>query len=107
MSGQIKDKFQENFINLFKEEEVYFTKHLDHLVLLCITEEENEGLKCIPTPEEIKDVLFQMQDLKALGPDRFPTLFYKQLQLTVGNNVIKAVISFFTVGSMPKEVNSS
>ena len=60
MSGQIKDKFQENFINLFKEEEVYFTKHLDHLVLLCITEEENEGLKCIPTPEEIKDVLFQM-----------------------------------------------
>ncbi|XP_030940017.1 uncharacterized protein LOC115964930 [Quercus lobata] len=60
-SGQIKDKFWENFINLFKEEEVYFPEHLDHLVLPCITEEENEGLICIPTPEEIKDVLFQMQ----------------------------------------------
>ena len=60
-SGQIRDKFWENFINLFKEEEVYFPEHLDHLVLPCITEEENEGLICIPTPEEIKDVLFQMQ----------------------------------------------
>ena len=106
-SGQIRDKFRENFINLFKEEEVYFTEHLDHLVLLCITEEENEVLKCIPTPEEIKDVLFQMQDLKAPGPDGFPALFYKQLWPTVRNDVIKAVISFFTVGSMPKEVNSS
>ena len=77
------------------------------MVLLCITEEENEVLKCIPTPEEIKDVLFQMQDLKAPGPDGFPALFYKQLWPTVRNDVIKAVISFFTVGSMPKEVNSS
>ena len=49
-SGQIRDKFQEDFINLFKEEEVYFTEHRDHLVLPCITKEENEGLKCIPTP---------------------------------------------------------
>ncbi|KAL0006983.1 hypothetical protein SO802_008485 [Lithocarpus litseifolius] len=51
-SGQIRAKFRENFINLFKEEEVFFPEHLDHLVLLCITEEENKGLKCIPTPEE-------------------------------------------------------
>ena len=66
-SGQIRDNFRENFINLFKEEEVYFLEHLDHLVLRCITEEENEGLICIPTSKEIKDVLFQMQDLKEIG----------------------------------------
>ena len=42
-----------------------------------------------------------------LGPDGFPALFYKQLWPTMGNDVIKVVISFFTMGSMPKEVNSS
>ncbi|XP_075655028.1 uncharacterized protein LOC142625223 [Castanea sativa] len=80
-----------------------WNKELDHLVLPCITEEENERFKCIPTLEEIKDVLFQMQDFKAPSPDEFPALFYKQLWPTVGNDVIKAVTSFVTVGSMPKE----
>ena len=48
-----------------------------------------------------------MQDLKALGPDGFPALFYKQLWPTMGNDVVKAITSFFTMGSMSKEVNSS
>ena len=52
-------------------------------------------------------MLFQMQNLKAPGPDGFPALFYKQLWLTVGDDLVKAVTSFFTMGSMPKEVNSS
>lgn len=72
------------------------------MVLPCITDDENEGLKCIPTLEEIKDVLFQMQDFKAPSPDEFPALFYKQLWPTVGNDIIKAVTSFVTMGSMPK-----
>ena len=106
-ANQIRAHFRENFIDLFNEEDVCFPEHLDHLVLPCITEEENEGLQCIPTLEEIKGVLFQMQDLKALGPDGFPTLFYKQLWPTMGNDVVKAITSFFTMGSMSKEVNSS
>ena len=48
-----------------------------------------------------------MQDLKAPGPDGFLALFYKQLWPTVGNDVVKAVTSFFILGSMPKEVNCS
>ena len=106
-ANQIRAHFRENFIDLFKEEDACFLEHLDHLVLPCIIEEENEGLQCIPTSEEIKGSLFQMQDLKAPGPDGFPALFYKQLWSTVGNDVVKAITSFFTMGSMPKEVNSS
>lgn len=48
-----------------------------------------------------------MSDLKAPGPDGFPVIFYKHLWTTVGNDVIIAVTSFFQLGSMPKEVNSS
>ena len=73
----------------------------------CITDEENEILQSIPTPEEIKTILFQMQDLKAPKPDGFPTFFYKHLWPTMGNKVVKAVTSFFIMGSMPREVNAS
>ena len=48
-----------------------------------------------------------MQDLKAPGPDGFPVLFYKKYWPIVGEVVTKVVTSFFVLGSMPKEVNSS
>lgn len=48
-----------------------------------------------------------MQDLNDPGPDGFPALFYKKLWPTVGNDIVKAVTSFFLRGSMPKGVNSS
>lgn len=61
-SNQIRKLFQDYFMELFKEEEISFPKHLEHLVLPCITEEENDVLKKIPSPKEIKAVLFKMQD---------------------------------------------
>lgn len=48
-----------------------------------------------------------MSDLKAPRPDGYPVLFYKQLWPTIGEDVIKAVTSFFTIGFMPREVNCS
>ena len=72
-----------------------------------ITEEDNVILKRIPSPEEIKEAQFQMQDLKAPGPDRFPVLFYKEFWPIVGEIVTQAVVSFFVDGSLPKEANSS
>ena len=57
---------------------VSFPKHLDNLLTNCITEEDNDLLKKIPSSEEIKETLLQMHDLKALGLNGFPTLFYKE-----------------------------
>lgn len=61
----------------------------------------------IPTLEQIKSTLFQMHDLKASSLDGFPALFYKEFWPTVGDVVTQEVISFFEVGSMPKEMNNS
>ena len=103
----IRSLFSNSFKNIFKQEEVNFPLHLEHLVLPCITEDENSELSRIPTPEEIKATLFNMQDLKAPGSDGYLVIFYKQLWPTVEDDVIKAVTSFFCIGSMPREVNSS
>ena len=106
-TSQIRAHFRDSFINQFKKEETCFPKHFKHLILPCIIEEENESLQSIHSSEEIKAVLFQMQDLKAPSPDGFPTLFYKQLWPMVGNDVVKAVTSFLILSSMPKKVNNS
>ena len=105
--NQIRQIFFNSFKNLFSEEEVTFPPQLENLMPQCITEEDNISLKRIPSPEEIKEALFQMQDLKAPGPDGFPVLFYKEFWPIVGEAITQAVVSFFVDGSLPKEANSS
>ncbi|XP_030923475.1 uncharacterized protein LOC115950411 [Quercus lobata] len=106
-SNQIRHAFLEHFKDLFREEEVSFPPYLEGLISPCISEEDNVNLSSIPTSEEIRSTLFHMQDPKALGPDGFLVLFYKEYWPIVGNDVISAVTSFFTLGSLPREVNSS
>ena len=59
------------------------------------------------SPENIKNTLFQMCDLKAPRPDGFPVLFYKEYWPIVGEMVINTVTSFLEDGRLPSEVNSS
>ena len=106
-SKDIRIQFFNSFKRQFTEEEVYFPDNLDNVISPCITEKDNALLRKIPTPDEIKATLFQMQDLKAPGQDGFPALFYKEFWHIVGDAVTQAVISFLVVGSMPKEVNGA
>ena len=101
----IREHFQTKFISLFSEEETFFPPDLEHLIQPSISSEDNVELCRVPTPDEIKGVLFDMQSLKAPGPDGFPPLFYKHFWPTVGAHVIKAVQSFFINGKMLPETN--
>nr|POF24198.1 hypothetical protein CFP56_06276 [Quercus suber] len=78
--------------------------HLDNLMPPCVSEEENMDLSRIPSPEEIKATMFQMQDLKAPGLDGFPALFYKEFWSMVGKTIVQVVTSFFIDASMPSEI---
>ena len=80
---------------------------MEKLISPVITDAENSGLCQIPTPTEIKNVIFGMQSLKSPGPDRLPLLFYKKYWQVVGNSIIKAVHNFFITSKMLKEVNHS
>ena len=102
-----RQNFLEKFKDLFTIEDVNFPAHLEDLILTFISDKDNEALCCIPTLEEIKSTLFLMHDLKTPGPDGFPVAFYKSYWLVVREDVIKAVTSFFTDGSITKAINSS
>lgn len=106
-ASHIRQMFHNEFKSLFHGEEVNFPSHLENLITPSITLQENNILSNIPTPEQIRNTLFQMKDHKSPGPDGFPVLFYKHFWHIVGDTVISAVTSFFKEGRMPKEVNSS
>lgn len=106
-SKLIRHNFLEKFKDLFTIEDVNFPTHLKDLISTFILDKDNEALCCIPTLEEVKSTLFLMHDLKMPRPDGFPVAFYKSYWPVAGEDVIKAVTSFFTNGSITKEINSS
>ena len=101
--SHIEDKFK----SLFTEEEISCPPDLGNLMLPVISPEDNAELCKILSAEEIKNVIFNMQSLKAPGPDGLPPLFYKQSWHIVGHSVIKAVQDFFIEGKMHAELNNT
>ena len=80
---------------------------MDNLIPSSLTQADNDILTNIPSLEQTKNILFQMEEKKTPGPDGFLAIFYKEYWPVVGNAVTKAVTSFFELGSMPKEINNS
>uniref|UniRef100_A0A2N9FV45 Reverse transcriptase domain-containing protein n=1 Tax=Fagus sylvatica TaxID=28930 RepID=A0A2N9FV45_FAGSY len=105
--SEIKKFVVSKFIDLFTEEPISFPSGLDNLILPTISSMQNEALCNIPTPLEIKNVIFGMYNLKALGPDGLPALFYKQYWPIMGESVISAMQNFFRSSHMLNECVSS
>ncbi|CAH1421913.1 unnamed protein product [Lactuca virosa] len=59
------------------------------------------------TDKEIREAMFDIDDLKAPGTDGYSSKFYKAAWSIVGNDVCRAVREFFWSGKLLKEVNST
>uniref|UniRef100_A0A2N9IGZ4 Reverse transcriptase domain-containing protein n=1 Tax=Fagus sylvatica TaxID=28930 RepID=A0A2N9IGZ4_FAGSY len=105
--SEIRDFVVGNFKHLFTEEVTACPVELENLIHPCISEAENAQLCLTPTPNEIKEAVFNMQSLKSPGPDGLLPLFYKKYWHIVGHTVIKAVQNFFTSGKLLKQMNFS
>ncbi|GJT76026.1 RNA-directed DNA polymerase, eukaryota, reverse transcriptase zinc-binding domain protein [Tanacetum coccineum] len=57
--------------------------------------------------EDIKSVIFYIEDSKALGPDTFTSKFFKASWGIIGGDVCKAVKEFFFSGKMLGELNTT
>ena len=88
---EIRNHMVAKFTELFTEETVSFPSDLEHLILPSIFPTDNTILCRIPTPQEIKATIFEMNSHKAPGPDGLPALFHKRYWNIVGSTVIAAV----------------
>ncbi|KAL0349698.1 UNVERIFIED_CONTAM: hypothetical protein Sradi_4119000 [Sesamum radiatum] len=59
------------------------------------------------TREEIKDAFFDIAEDKAPGPDGYSSGFYKAAWPVIGEEVVKAILEFFTTGRLLKQINTT
>jgi len=69
----------------------------------CISAQENEILTSVPIAEEIWKVIFEMNPLKAPGPNGMTGLYYRRYWQIVGDQLVAVVQSFFRDGWLLQE----
>ncbi|KAL0293247.1 UNVERIFIED_CONTAM: hypothetical protein Scaly_3145000 [Sesamum calycinum] len=72
-----------------------------------VTPDESMKLVQSVTREEIKDAFFDIAEDKAPGPDGYSSGFYKAAWPVIGEEVVKAILEFFTTGRLLKQVNTT
>ncbi|KAK4384368.1 hypothetical protein Sango_3068900 [Sesamum angolense] len=72
-----------------------------------VTPDECMELVQSVTREEIKDAFFDIAEDKAPGPDGYSSGFYKAAWPVIGEEVVKAILEFFTTGRLLKQVNTT
>jgi hypothetical protein len=68
----------------------------------CVTQEMNECLTKSFTGGEVWEALQDMGDLKALGADGIPVVFYKKFWNLVGEKVKREVLEVLNGAMMPQ-----
>ncbi|KAL0294867.1 UNVERIFIED_CONTAM: hypothetical protein Scaly_3114500 [Sesamum calycinum] len=72
-----------------------------------VTPDESMELVQSVTREEIKDAFFDIAEDKAPGPDGYSSGFYKAAWPVIGEEVVKAILEFFTTGRLLKQINTT
>ncbi|KAL2224551.1 UNVERIFIED_CONTAM: hypothetical protein Sindi_3020600, partial [Sesamum indicum] len=72
-----------------------------------LSNEEASHLISIFTPADVKQAVFDIAEDKAPGPDGYSSGFFKAAWPVVGQEVTKAVLDFFSIGKLLKQVNST
>ena len=69
--------FEQFYRSLFSSSHPSIPNDLDELISPCLSDDDREMLGTIPSPEEIREVVFSMGSNKAPSPDGMSALFYK------------------------------
>lgn len=71
----------------------------------CVTEEMNSALIANFSKIEMEAALKQMAPLKAPGPDGMPPIFFQHYLSTIGDDVVKAILSCLNLGQILPGLN--
>ena len=72
-----------------------------------VTTEMNNMLQEVFTQDEVDRAVFQMEALKASGPDGMPPLFFQHYWKFIGDEVLAAVLNCLNSGSFPQSLNNT
>ena len=69
--------------------------------------EMNNMLQEVYTRDEMDRAMFQMEALKAPGPNGMPPLFFQHYWKIIGDEVSTAVLNCLNLGSFPQSLNNT
>nr|GEY69839.1 hypothetical protein [Tanacetum cinerariifolium] len=92
---------------LRKGVKVQSIENRDDIFICKLNEEEAVAMIVEVSNDEIKKVMFDIADIKALGHDVFTACFFKKAWSVVRNDVCDVVKEFFTNKKLLKEVNAT
>ena len=72
-----------------------------------VTTDMNNMLQMVYNQEEVDRAVFQMEALKAPGPDGLPPLFFQHYWNIIGDEVSAAVLNCLNSGSFPQSLNNT
>jgi len=103
----IEKYFENHFNEIYSTSNPSFSTNLENLIEPSISATKNEKLLKIPLEEEIQRTIFDMNQLKAPGPDGMPRLFFKKLWHIFRKQLIQKVQSFFRDEWLLKDMNKT
>lgn len=106
--SQIADHIVNYYNNLFCTNSLLQEQLLaEEVIPLLVTNEVNAMLTMLPSHQEIKVAVFSLNKDSAPGPDGFGAFFFQHFWDIVKNEVIAAVLQFFTSGWILPGYNSN
>lgn len=105
---QIAILFKNHFQNLFSSNIVLQVDSLvEDVIPTLISDYTNNLLTLVPSQEEIKKAVFELNKDSAPGPDGFGAIFFQTYWNIINKDVCNAVVEFFTKSWMPPTYNSN
>ncbi|XP_042499747.1 uncharacterized protein LOC122077927 [Macadamia integrifolia] len=71
-----------------------------------LEEEDVAGLEIVPSGDEIKQAVWDLDPVSSPGPDGFPGSFFRRCWAIVEGDFCRAVKKFFEEGRLPKGINN-
>jgi hypothetical protein len=107
-SNEVSAHVVDHFSSLFTQAGSFVDNGLvEEVIPNLITDRINDMLTNIPSMEEIKSAVFSLNNDSAPGPDGFGACFFQTYWDIISQDVINAVLQFFTTGWILPNFNSN
>lgn len=102
---KIGNTFLSHFQSIFTSFNPNLPSHISNLFSKVISNNQNLWLSSILYAYKIIQAFWDINSLKAPGPDGYPLLFYKHFWDIVNSVLIREIQSFFMIGNMNNSWN--
>ncbi|VFQ90426.1 unnamed protein product [Cuscuta campestris] len=102
LQQDIQQEAIQHFTESFSKSTIEGLQNILQFIPSVITDEDNHALSCLPTIEEVRDAIWDLDPHSTSGPDGYTGEFFRKTWEIVGSDILKAAQEFFLGIPTPK-----